>query len=336
MRGNTDPFTHEKLARQLVLQKELGWDLEKDIPWERGVDSSKYLLPLDDLAIAFPGASSEQKLALSQWMGLVVNSTISEMEDALPNLKYAGWRRLLENYPVGPEMMELGELFFEEEAKHARGFNKYVEAYCDELSVDRVDLAALLPKAFGSQFHQAITRNAMAGGHAFWWVVALTEEISMDIYGELHRHRQNIDPLYLELHRKHLEEEARHANYAFLMLDIFNQQPLSWRKTLHRKTDFIFAQLSCAPWVMGELHKFFKVKKFKGKHPLFDTLASCIPLYESLSKPELIQRMFVGAPYVSWLLNPKARRRHVFAAKKQGALIPWTPNPQPAKLSVVA
>ncbi len=322
---NVDPFGHESLARQVKLQTKLAWDLERDLSWQKGVDLSKFFLPLDEMAIAFPGASNEQRLALSQFMGLVVNATISEMEDALPRLKSTGWQRVLSEYPANPEMLELGELFFDEEAKHSRAFGKYLDSFCGTTGIDRPDLDALLPKAFGSFFQKSITANAVTGGHAFWWVVASVEEVSIEIYQHLYKCKDAIDPLYFELHRRHLEEEARHANYAFLMLNLIAKKPGYLNSAWHKKIDFAFAQLVGAPWVITELYKFLRVKRLKGVHPYFDVLASCIPLFEAMPKAELVKRMFVAAPYVSWLLNPSWRKQHKDTVKKHGAIVPPYP-----------
>jgi hypothetical protein len=302
------------------------------VDWSRGVDPSRPLLPLDDSAVAFPGASREQELALSQLMGLIINSTVSEMEDSLPRLKFDGWERILRNYPANPELWELGELFFEEEAKHARAFGRYLEKFCEASGIDRDDLEILLPKAFGSNFQRAITNNAATGGHAFWWVVASTEEISINIYHQIHRAKESVDPLYWQLHRKHLEEESRHANYAFLMLSLVENQPVSLQNALHRKMDFLFAQLVGAPWVVSELYKFFRVKEIAHKNPFFAVLASCIPLYEQMSLPEKLRRMFLSAPYISWFLNPHYRRLHRSAADRLGSFVPPFPVPRPATI----
>src|SRR5262249_37618643 len=132
----TDPLDYETLEHQTRLQRRLAWDLERDIPWELGVDVGRPFLPLDDWGIAFPGASGAQRPALSQFMGLVVNATISEMEDALPKLRQAGWQRLLDEYPANPELRDLGELFFAEEAKHARAFSRYLTEFCHATGVD--------------------------------------------------------------------------------------------------------------------------------------------------------------------------------------------------------
>jgi hypothetical protein len=311
----TDPFNHLELAEHLALQKKLAWDVETCVPWSIGVDTNKLLLPLDDSNIAFPGASAEQVVALSQLMGLIVNATISEMEDCLPKLKQYAWDDVIKKYPVNPEFIELGEQFFTEEAKHASAFKKYLNAFCTAHGVDVEDLDLLLPKAFGSHFQASIIRNAKAGGQAFWWVVSNVEEVSINIFQGIYRNRQSVDPLYYQLHKRHLEEESRHANYAYLMIELMKHAEPGLRGWWHRKTDFTWAQLVAAPWVITELYKFFKVKDLQHKSEFFKVLASCIPLFESMSQSEKIKRLFVAAPYVSWILNPNHRKLHISATR---------------------
>ncbi len=119
-----NPFDHEALRAQIQSQKDHSWDLERDVPWEKGIDKECFLLPLDEDSIVFPGASAEQRLALSQYTGLVINATISEMEAVIHKLKDSAWRSVLKSYPVNPEMIELGELFFSEEGKHSELFSR--------------------------------------------------------------------------------------------------------------------------------------------------------------------------------------------------------------------
>ena len=319
-----DPFDYTEIAQYLKQQRKAAWDVDTCVDWSMGVDPTKQLLPLDDTSIAFPGASAEQVLALSQLMGLIVNSTISEMEDCLPRLKKFAWDDVLKDYPVGPELRELGEQFFAEEAKHAKAFKRYLGAFCEDSGIDQDELDILLPKAFGSHFQSAIISNAKSGGRAFWWVVSNVEEVSINIYQGIFRNRSDIDPLFFHLHRRHLEEESRHANYAYLMMNLIDQRRLGVRGWWHRKADFSWAQLVAMPWVLSELHKFFKVKELKHHHPFFEVLASCIPLYESLSFSDRVHRMFVGAPYVSWILNPNHRHMHQdFVARDKAWTLPF-------------
>ncbi|MCX6124978.1 MAG: hypothetical protein NTV34_09560 [Proteobacteria bacterium] len=329
----TDPFDHVAMEDHLLLQQKAAWDLETCVDWSVGVDPSKFLLPLDDSAVAFPGASVEQKCALSQLMGLIVNATISEMEDCLPRLKHWAWDLVLSRYPVNPELVALGEQFFLEEAKHAAAFKKYLTAFCSAVGVEFEDLDLLLPKAFGSHFQNAIMRNAKSGGQSFWWLVSNVEEVSVNIFKGIYRNRSEIDPLYFNLHRRHLEEESRHANYAYLMINLMkhnNRGALGW---WHRKIDFTFAQIVTIPWVTTELQKFFKVKQLRNKSPWFDVLASCIPLYENMNTAERVKRMFVAAPYVSWIMNPNHRKLHLEATESIGAWILPFPKAQDVPLA---
>jgi hypothetical protein len=320
----TDPFDHVLLSEHLNLQKKSAWELESCVDWSMGVDTSKFLLPLDDSSVTFPGASDEQKKALSQLMGLIVNATISEMEDCLPLVKHSAWHKVLQRYPVNPEFIELGEQFFLEEAKHAAAFKKYLGEFCTAMGIDKEDLDLLLPKAFGSHFQDAIIRNAKSGGQAFWWVVSNVEEVSINIFKGIYRNRSEIDPLYFHLHRRHLEEESRHANYAYLMINLMRHHNRGLRGWWHQKTDFTWAQLVAIPWVTTELQKFFNVKRLKHKNPWFEVLASCIPLYESMSAKERVKRVFVAAPYVSWIMNPNHRKLHLNATKSLGSwMIPF-------------
>jgi hypothetical protein len=328
----TDPFDHAELAKHLKLQRKAAWDLDTCVNWSIGVDYSKILLPLDEGNIAFPGASREQAAALSQLMGLIVNSTISEMEDCLPRLKKYAWEDVLRDYPVGPELRDLGEQFFEEEAKHASAFKKYLEIFCTGYGIDQEDLDLLVPKAFGSHFQSAIINNARSGGRAFWWVVSSVEEVSINIYHEMFRQRADIDPLFFNLHRRHLEEESRHANYAYLMLELMDCRRNGLRGWWHKKADFTWAQLVTMPWVITELQKFFKVKDLRHKHPFFEVLASCIPLYESMPVIERVRRVFVAAPYVSWILNPNHRSLHKDVIDRDRAwLLPFPEVPNSAE-----
>ena len=329
----TNPFNHNELRDHLKLQQKCAWDLDTCVDWTVGVDAQKFLLPLDESSIAFPGASNEQKLALSQLMGLIVNATISEMEDCLPKLKKFAWDDVLKDYPVNPELVALGEQFFLEEAKHAAAFKRYLATFCQSLGIESDDLDLLLPKAFGSHFQAAIIRNARSGGQAFWWVVSNVEEVSINIFQGIYRNKNDVDPLYFNLHRRHLEEESRHANYAYLMIELNKHQNRGLRGWWHRKTDFTWAQLVAAPWVITELYKFFNVKHLKHKNPWVEVLASCIPLYEKMNQSEKIRRMFIAAPYVSWILNPNHRQMHIDATKELGS---WNlPFPEAKKVPVV-
>ena len=327
-------YDPQALALQVKRQKKYAWDLEKQIPWHLGVDTSRYLLPLDVDAIAFPGASPEQRLAISQLLGLIVNSTIAELEDVITKLRHTCWNEILRSYPVGPELVELGELFFEEEQKHSKAFHRYNSLFCKDMGILSSDLNLLIPKSYGSLFLKAITQNAKMGGHAFWWVVAAVEEVSIDIYKDLSPFKHQIDPLFHEVHLRHMEEESRHHNYAFLMLEILKEKEQSLGDRLFSKVDRSIGQIFSTGWIVSELNKVFEVKKLKQKHPFFNVLASCIPLFENLSSKDLIQKLFVSAPYISLVLNGNLHIKTEKVAREHRSLSIPLPKPKRATTSV--
>lgn len=327
-----DPFDFAALRQQIQWQRTRAFDLERDIAWEKGIDLSRSFLPLDHDAIAFPGATESQRIALSQYLGLVINGTISEMEAVIHKLKDVAWHSVLRSYPVNPEMFELGELFFDEEVKHSRMFGRYNEHFCKASGVEARDLDVLLPKAFGSYFQKAIIANARTGGHAFWWLVASAEEVSIEIYRNIHRHASEMDPLYHQIHKRHLEDESRHRNYAFLMLSLIEARDGSLARWFHRKTDLLFAQAFCTGWVVAELTKVFEVKRLASRHPFFETLASCLPLLRQVPPLDLARRLFVTAPYISLVLNTK-NHRHTSAAAVESKVLRFPfPTPRPASV----
>jgi len=316
----TNPLDALSLVSQIKLQRKHMWNIEKDIPWEQGIDPTKYFLPLDKDAIVFPHANADQRLVLSQLMGLVINSTISEMEGVIHKLKDLAWEQILRSYPANPEMWELGELFFKEEKKHSVAFARYIEMFCETTGIRNRHLDHILPKAFGSIFQKAIIANAKAGGHAFWWVVATVEEVSIEIYKQMHHHKTAIDPLFYTVHRRHAEEESRHRNYAFLMLDLVRRRMPSLQRFFHKRTDLLFAQAFSTGWIVTELHKVFYTEKLSKAHPFFATVSSCLPLIKAFSIPKLFEQLFVRAPYISLVLNTRNQVETAKMARRHKAL----------------
>ena len=290
---------------------------------------SRPFLPLDHDAVVFPGANPEQRLAISQMLGLLINASIAEMEDVIVKLRDLGWEKLLRKYPANPEMGRLGELFFEEEAKHSVAFYRYIDLFCTQNGIDREQMDLLLPKAFGSIFLKTIILNARAGGHAFWWVVAAVEEVSIQLYKDLHHARRQMDPLYHLIHLRHMEEESRHHNYAFLILNLIDRMPRNPKRVLHLKTDLLLAQALSTGWVLGELQKVFHVKKMRTQNRFFRTLDSCLPLLMGQPWHRSLLQLFTRAPYLSLMLNANHHHKTLKMAGKQGAIRFPFPRPLP-------
>ncbi len=205
---NLDPFDFQSLAKQITSQKKMDPKLDQDIDWSQPIDRSKTFLPLTELEELFPDASMEQYIALSQWLGLVVNHTISEFEETLFELKQVAWQSVLEEFPVSSEMNELGEMFFALRAKHSRDFDQYQKIFCQTQGIDQDILESLMPKCYGTFFQSTITSNAIAGGPMLWWVLAEVEEASVDVCQNILDNWDLVDPLFCDIHRKHVKENA--------------------------------------------------------------------------------------------------------------------------------
>ena len=327
--ATTDCHDYEKLSDQIQRQKKYAWDLNTDIPWSLGVDPRKALLPLDSNAIVFPGINGEERLALSQLTGLFVNAAISEMESVIDKLRVCAWKRCLKNFPVNPEIEALGELFFEEELKHAHLFRKFNHLFCEKMGLDSNELATILPQTYGSKFLDRIVSNAKAGGHAFWWVVASVEEVSIAVFQEMVGHEADIDPLFYDIHRRHMEEEVRHSNYAFLILDLIHQGPKGIRDTFFSKTDLILAQITSNAWILSELQKIWRVKDLvqKSGHPFYQKICRTLSHFGKIPSRQLPSVLYCEAPYLSLFLN--LRHHKMTLSKAHSSNTPHLPLPKP-------
>lgn len=294
-----DLYDEKKLARQLQMQRRLTWDLETRLDWSLGVDLTKPLLPLDHDNILFPEADPEQRLVISQLMGLIVASTIAQLEQIANDLKGPTWERVLNKYPVNPEFYELGLQFYREEAKHAVAFNRYIEMFSTALGVEPDDLKRFLPEANKAFYKKAYALNSVAGGMSLWWLVTAVEEESVVIFRYMERFKERIDPLYFQLHRAHFEEELRHKSYALMMLQLFEEFSGVKRSLLFKKLDFFMAECLNLTWTLGELFKIKGLRKFKNHHPFFKTLDGLMDTLGKRSGLGILHTLLTSAPYIS-------------------------------------
>ncbi|MBT6325406.1 MAG: hypothetical protein HOJ35_05515 [Bdellovibrionales bacterium] len=293
------------LEKYLEQQRKHAWDINKDITWNKGIDLTKPFLALGKDATFFPKATPRQRLVISQYMGLLINSTICELENALERSKTECWVNLIRKYPVNPEFIALGEEFFKDEKKHSDVFNKFLKMFAEETNVTYQELQSLLPVLDKSKIESLFRVNSIVGGQALWWVVAAVEEESIMVYKHMHKFKKNLDPLFYEIHRRHFEEETRHAAYAFLMLDLFRRRANSPVNLLAKKLDFIFSEILQITWIMKELLKLINVKKLADRHPFYKTLEEALPMISEFSPNEIIQKLFLEDPYISMILNPR-------------------------------
>lgn len=298
-------YDEEALARLLKGQKKRAWDLNHSISWQCGIDSSKPLVPLDDHNIAFPGKITKaERLAVSQFMGLMIASTFSATEHTLGRLREEAWERFVRRYAVSPEVIALGEEFFEEEAKHAGAFERYIAMFAGQVGVTPAELRSILPTVGPGRIESWFRRNARKNGLSLWWMVATVEEESLLIFRQMVPFRGQLDPLYYELHKRHFEEEARHAPYAHVFLNMCEGQEGGIVGKWRRAGDFLASEIAKILWLIGELTKVRGVKKFCHRHVFFATLEGLLGRLRTRQLPGLFWRFLFQTPYISPFLNP--------------------------------
>ena len=302
----------EKLIQILKTQQASNWDLETAIRWKQPIDFDRPLAALDKNAFLFPGLGSEQRLALSHWMGLVICACIYEMEEFLERTKHLSWTSYMNQCPVNPEFENLGEQFFLEEIKHSQAFRRFLTKYCQEAGIDEELLISFLPQIGGTLLGKAVELELHGHGSGFWWLVSIAEQQFLHIYQVLKPHQSSLDPLYYSLHEKHFEEEARHISFPFYMLKYFQTRSHAshWMSgkvaPWISKMALMYAQASNFSLIFLSFEKFKKLKDVKKHHPLFEALSSLEPQIESLSRSKMLWRLFTRTPYFSPLINVKA------------------------------
>lgn len=312
-------YNHDQLANYLKRQQELAWDLEKDFPWSDGIDLAKDFVALSPGDFSLRSLDQKDMLVLSQYVGLMINSTICEMEKALDRSQEQCWNNIMDRFPTNPEMINLGHEFFIEEHKHSLAFEKYLDQFALQTNVTRDELNEVLPIFDHSKIEKLIRLNGLAGGMAMWWVVAAVEEESIAVYQSLVPHKNKTDPLFFELHKKHFLEESRHAGYAFLMLELYRSRAQGDISGLFKKTDFLISEILQIAWIMGELIKSRKIQKLRSRHPFYEHLSRLLPLLVNESPWRLMKRLFNKTPYISLILNPQRNKHLVKAVDEFGA-----------------
>jgi hypothetical protein len=325
-------YDEAALSDLLKVQRQNAWSLEESIDWSTPLDLSKPLVALDESALFFPGASPEERLAVSQMLGLIIAASICEMEECLVRLRKEAFGDILRRYPVSPEFTELGERFFEEETKHSEAFRRYMTQFAHATGVDLEDLKTVLPQVERTKTEWFLKKNLESGGYAFWWVVAEVEQEFLLLYNTLVPFKKRLEPLYFDLHRKHFEEEARHAPFPYLMLELLITRATHPRSFLHSKGDLMVSQIVQTLWTAQSLGRTRALKKLADKHPLYRSLARMQEIFEKQPKTRTFWKFFTSAPYVSSLVNPNHHRKFMRFAKKMGSLSIPFPAPSPAPL----
>ena len=315
-----DIYNEEKISKLLHVQKVHGINFDNDIKWNQSIDLSKSFLPLDNNAILFPEANLEQRLVISQLMGLIVAATISELEDVACQLKKPTWENILCKYPVNPEIYEMGELFYEDEEKHSRAFKRYIDLFAEQVNVEPKDLKEFLPISKKSFSRKIYKLNSLSGGMAIWWLIAAVEEESLLVFDHMRGSKDIVDPLYYDLHRCHYEEEIRHKSYAGIMLSINNEFSKTPMASIFRKLDFIIAEILNITWTFNQLFKIKNLKKFKNHHPFFNTLSGLSDILKNRNSLEVMNTLFTTAPYIKEMLHLSEHKHIKIMLDRFGAM----------------
>lgn len=297
-------YDEKKILEYLKKQQKHAWDLELDFSWNINIDLTKEFVPLPDEFILTPYINKDQKVLVSQLIGLMINSSICELEGALERSKKHCWIDIINQYPVSPEFEALGDNFFIEEKKHSIVFELFLEKFAQQTNVSVDELKSILPTLNESKIEKLFRVNSYLGGKALWMVVAAVEEESIEVYKKMKPHKKNIDPLYFNLHQKHFEEETRHASFAFLMLELLEERTSTPIKFLSRHLDFILSEVLQVSWILGELMKVVNLEKLKNRHPFYQSLSELIPIIEHFTFTDVLKSLFNDAPFISLILRP--------------------------------
>jgi len=325
-------YDEKSLLKLLKLQKKHNWDLETSFNWDAPIDLEKPLVALDKQAFLFPGASKEQRIVISQMMGLLIASAIASMEDFLIAQEKPCWHDIYQKTPVSPEFVDLGNHFFEEEKKHSLSFKRYIEKFAHQVNVDLDDLQSILPKIENTLAESALMNNLKSGGHAFWWLVVIAEQVFLNIYFNLKPFQKHIEPLYYDLHKKHFEEEAKHAPFPYLLLELLIDRHPHPTNMLHAKADLAFAQLIQTSWTLGALNRIKKVNHLSDKNSFFRVLKDVLPLMDKIGPIKVLWKLLSETPYVSSFVNPGSAKKIQRFAQGYGSVSLPFPVYNPQKL----
>lgn len=272
------------------------------------IDLSKTFAPLSEDFILFDKISDQQKVVIGQFLGLVINSAICELENGIERSKKECYSNVISNFPVSKEFEELGENFFEEEKKHSAAFDYFLSLFAKQTNVTRHELKSLLPTLNESKIEKFFRLNGMVGGQALWLVTAAVEEESIEVFKKMRPFKEKIDPLFYQLHKLHFEEETRHASFAFLMLELICDRSNFAVNKISKCIDFILSDLLQVSWVMSELVKTSNVDKLSDRHPFYQQLSEVLPLMNDHNIIQLISYLFKDSPFVSLILNPRSNK----------------------------
>ena len=281
-----------------------GTDFNEGIPWHRGVNLDRHLLPVEKKGHILESLSSEEEHAFSWALGLLAASAIKEHEKVLNELRPVA-------YPEGK--ME-GLTFFLEEAVHSEAYEKFLSLSAEALNLTAPELASFLPQyRRNSILTKLYELEAKLGGKAIWWTVAATEEESIRLFQKLAPHKDETDPVFFELNRAHFIEESRHSSFSYKMI--------RKKGNFLAKFSFAISRVLQTIWLLTELSSFKNVRQFRKRHPLLETMAEISEKFESLTLREKFTLLFRDISYTRMLARPENHPRLLRTLKSERVMI---------------
>ncbi len=238
---------------KMTQNKSLGWELEKDIDW-KSLDTSKPLLPLEPLGVERFSLDKNQKLVLSQFLGLMAIRAIAQHEEILGVIRSQCTQRL----NASAELTR----FFEEEAKHSAAFDKYVETFAKIQGIRIDSLKKILPRfSKHSWLTKIFLLNNAFKGDAIWQLVHITELESIDLYRFLRDSGMDLEPVFRELNRLHYEEEIGHISIPPMVLNSLRGSG--------KRTSSWFPRVLHALWGISQFRHLWHLKALRQEHVFF-------------------------------------------------------------------
>jgi len=234
------------------------FDIE-DIPWSLGVDHSKKwmpdsLLPLNYLP-SFQKLPQEEQLLLNQYYASGICEKFIFFESAL----CVSLKELLKKPErLDPELIPLMKIFNEEEEKHSAMFQRLQNtAYPEKYKGGEYFFINNSLKHW--LFSNVIFKNP--NFFKIWlWLGSYFEEKTVVFSQEYIKNRKTLDPLFFQVHRYHLLDEARHVEIDRLFFkEFFDSASRFERKVAYKMLVSILESLEVPKVTLNAI--FTEVKK---------------------------------------------------------------------------
>lgn len=301
----------ERMARHLGVMRRRAWDLEADFDWNAPIDVTRPLLPLAQVDRLFPGLEDDERLVLSQLFGIVIAHVFSDAEQFLNKTRDLLWPQFTQMFAGYPQLIELGTQFFDEERKHSEMFRRYIRRWVEARGLDPLRFEERQARFSESWQHRVIHKNAARGGLSFWWIVLLAEEESPLIYKYLEEDAETVEPLYLRVHRKHFEEEARHATFAYTAMAFLADRMPPAKRAVRRRTDIMLCQFLQWSFMLQAMRRERQRRDEGPEHPWVHTVNRAMRKVERLPARHLFRMFFREPTLLSPFMNYRFHKNMV-------------------------